>query len=56
MFEADSLRDCAFELEKAGKDNDMEAVGKFISKLEKEYHVFISDPIISLFLTDPEPV
>ena len=54
LFEADSLRDCAFELEKAGKDNDLTVAGNLIAKLEKEYHIFISDPTILPFLIDPK--
>ena len=56
MFEADSLRDCAFELEMAGKGNDMAAAGHLISRLEKEYRTFISDPAVSSFVTDTKAV
>ncbi len=43
LFEANDLRDCAAELEKAGKDKDMAAAEHWISKLENAYSAFVSD-------------
>jgi HPt (histidine-containing phosphotransfer) domain-containing protein len=42
LIDAQSLRDCAFEIEKAGKGRDLNLAGTLVNKLESEYEIFLS--------------
>lgn len=44
LLDAHSLRDCAFEIEKAGKSCDLNLAGTLIEKLESECEKFFSGP------------
>ncbi len=44
LIDAQSLRDCAFEIEKAGKIRDLNLAGNLVNKLESEYEKFLSGP------------
>ena len=47
LIEAVSLRDCAFEIEKAAKNHDLNSAQPLVDKLEEEFKRFISDSNIS---------
>jgi signal transduction histidine kinase/HPt (histidine-containing phosphotransfer) domain-containing protein len=44
LIDAHSLRDCAFEIEKAGKSHDLNLARTLVNKLESEYEKFLSGP------------
>ena len=44
LIEANSLRDCAFEIEKAGESHDLSLARTLVSKLESEYEKFLHSP------------
>lgn len=39
-----SLRDCAFEIEKAGKNRDLNLARRLVKKFKSEYKEFLSGP------------
>ncbi len=52
LLEATALRDQAFEIEKAGMDDDIPAARRYMRRLENEYEAFVSSPRISEFLSE----
>jgi len=42
LIDAHSLRDCAFEIEKAGRSRDLNLARRLVNKLEGEYEKFLS--------------
>ncbi|MBW2609779.1 MAG: response regulator [Deltaproteobacteria bacterium] len=44
LLDANSLRDCAFEIEKAGKSCDLNLARTLVQKLESEYKIISSGP------------
>lgn len=44
LLDVRSLRDCAFEIEKAGKSSDLNLARRLVNKFESEYKIFLSGP------------
>jgi len=40
LMDSHSLRECAFEIEKAGKSHDLSLARRLVNKLESEYEKF----------------